>query len=152
MAKRSFVFQALSLLGPEEILNLTRVLLQSKVVFKKAAGAESVLIPNVPVDSTDPKPEAKVLSFPLPKEPLKDPPPENKKVDDQSGRGLGGSDLLLWQNDAKKDSGGALKRREALKKYQKTTQTFAVKSEDPDGKTKLRFADTNGVLVDKKQA
>jgi hypothetical protein len=151
VAKRSFVFQALSLLGPEEILNLTRVLLQSKVVFKKAAGAESVLIPNVPIDSSAPKAEAKVLSFPVPKEPLKDPPPENKKVDDQSSRGLGGSDLLLWQNDAKKDSGGAQKR-EALKKYQKTTQTFAVKSEDTDGKTKLRFADTNGVLVDKKQA
>ena len=41
---------------------------------------------------------------------------------------------------------------DAFKGYRKSTEMYVVKTPTHEGKDKIRFASTNGVLVNKKQA
>lgn len=154
MAKTNYVLQALSILGLEEILKLAEAL-KSKQSLKKAVGEELVLWDDAPKkDASKSQKDADVLPFNKKsitefaeyKEP---PPPKGDEKDDPK---VVTSDLLLWQREMAREHGGNVQKADAMKGYQKATQMYVVKSQTSDGKEKIRFASTNGVLVNKKQA
>lgn len=163
VAKTPFILRALSILGFEEVLKLSEVLLEKQMPLQKAAG-EDLLAWNDPPKKTSvhQQEEAKVLPFP--KQPslkeyeaLRDPGiPEPEKLDnrpeDEEEGTLINSDLVLWQREINRESGKGVKKLDAVKGYQKSTQMYVVKTESPEGKKKLRFASTDGILVNKKQA
>ena len=45
-----------------------------------------------------------------------------------------------------------VQKKDAFKGYEKSTEMYVVKTTTHDGKDKLRFAATDGVLINKKQA
>lgn len=159
MAKTSFILRALGLLGLEEILKLSEVVIERQIPLKKAAG-EDLLAWSEPTTKKKPRQqpeeEARILSFPKKsvhdfselEDPNRPPPPN----DDGEKPSLLSSDMLLWQREISKETGGALKKVDAVKGYQKSTQMYVVKTESPEGKQKIRFASTDGILVNKKQS
>jgi hypothetical protein len=155
LAKTSFVLQALKILGLEEMLKLSEVLKVKRVPVKKAAGAELIVW-----DEADPKtpkkhvPETgKVLAFPKKSindlMPLQEETPEAKE---ESTSDLLTSDVILWQRQLTKETNENVSKNDAIKGYKKSTEMYVVKTPAEEGKTKIRFASTNGVLVNKKQA
>lgn len=159
MAK-SFVLRALRVFGLEEMLNLAEARRVKNTLMKKAAGEELVVWDDVaePVSKSKPHPpEVNDNVLPFQKktsvyevEALPDP-----SLKDSSGEGessLLSSDFILWQRELTKDSGAPLAKKEAVKGYSKATEMYVVKTPDIEGKEKIRFASTNGVLVNKKQA
>lgn len=157
MAKSTYVLRALKILGLEEMLKLSEVLHVKQVPLKKAAGEELIVWDDAPEKSQQPvqreRPEAKVLPFP--KKTINDlaPMPEHPEgVQEEEVPGFIGSDLVLWQREISRQSGDNIHKLEALKGYKKSTEMYVVKSSDKEGKDKIRFASTNGVLVNKKQA
>ena len=158
MAK-SYVLKALRILGLEEILKLSQILLVKEIPLKKAAGDELMSWPEEaarPLTVT-PQTDGKVLKFP--KEKLHAPPPPPLPESGQSAEDDGApknfletSEMILWQREFSKESEGILMKQDAVKNYQKSTEMYVVKSSGPDGKEKVRFAATHGVLVNKKQA
>lgn len=167
MSKSSYVLQALNILGLEEILKLSEVLHAKQVPLKKAAG-EELIVWNTPAEAPAKpvkKEEGKVLAFP--KRAITDYPELEEDLQEQSAakeprekltENLSGneqlmpSDIILWQRELMKDSDEAIQKLDAMKGYQKSTQMYVVKSHLADGKEKIRFASTNGVLINKKQA
>jgi hypothetical protein len=163
LAKSSYVLQALNILGLEEILKLSEVLHAKQVPLKKAAG-EELIVWNTPVEKPGKKAkkeEAKVLPFPNravtdfpeleeepPEKPEERPAPESSSGNEH----VMPSDIILWQRELMRDSDEAIQKLDAMKGYQKSTQMYVVKSHLADGKEKIRFASTNGVLINKKQA
>ncbi len=163
MAKTSYVLRALSILGPEEILKLSEVSIERQVPLKKAAGEDLIVWNEAPTRKRAPKresEEAKVLNFPERKSisdfsELEDPNRpklEEQDADADEKPSLIQSDLMLWQREMSKESGGSLKKVDAVKGYQKSTQMYVVKATTPEGKQKIRFASVDGILVNKKQA
>jgi hypothetical protein len=156
LSKSTFVLRALKILGLDEMLKLSQVLHVKQVPLKKAAGEDLVVWDDAPVmaprqqEST----EAKVLSFP--KKTIQDLAPlreENlEKEDDKERPNFLTSDLVLWQREIAKSSGENVHKLDAFKGYKKSTEMYVVKTPTPEGKDKIRFASTNGVLVNKKQA
>lgn len=156
MSKSSFVLRALKILGLEEMLKLSEVLHVKQVPLKKAAGDDLVW------DSTEPiqrpqrrihrEEEAKVLEFP--KKTIKDlaPVPEPVEAKDGDSPNLLDTDIVLWQREISRQTGDTFHRMDAFKGYRKSTEMYVVKTADVEGKDKIRFASTNGVLVNKKQA
>jgi len=59
---------------------------------------------------------------------------------------------MLWNREQNKDSNSPVLKKEAAKEYARSTEMYVVKTATVEGKEKIRFAHTNGVLVDKKQA
>jgi hypothetical protein len=153
--KKSYVLKALQILGPEEILKLSQVL-AVRTVMKKAAGAELIEWDDAPKKSVrknhSPE-EGKVLEFKkgggFPKEPIDDPYLEATPLD-ESEIDIHSTDLLLWQRELSKEC-GLKSKKDAVQGYRKSTQMYVVKSSGEDGAEKIRFASTNGVLVNKKQ-
>jgi hypothetical protein len=150
VTKTPFVFQALGLLGLEEILKLSEVHQTKKVALKKAAGGELISWdePVAPAPKKAQQEEAKVLIFP------KTPQVEEEKLEvphpDQPH--IVPSELHLWQRELTKDSDSSIQKLDAFKGYKRSTEMYVVKSSTVDGKDKIRFASTEGILVDKKQA
>jgi len=158
-SKSTFVLRALKILGLDEMLKLSQVLHVKQVPLKKAAGEELIVWDDAPqsTPSTAPKKvetEAKVLSFP--KNTIQDLAPlpkENpEQSDDQERANFLTSDMVLWQREIAKSSGENVHKLDAFKGYRKSTEMYVVKTPTPEGKDKIRFASTNGVLVNKKQA
>ena len=158
-SKSTFVLRALKILGLDEMLKLSQVLHVKQVPLKKAAGEELIVWDDAPttIPSTVPKKqetEAKVLSFP--KRTIQDlaPMPEENpdQVDDKDRPNFLTSDMVLWQREIAKSSGENVHKLDAFKGYKKSTEMYVVKTPTPEGKDKIRFASTNGVLVNKKQA
>ncbi len=155
MNKKSFVLEALGILGLEEILKLSSVLLEKKVPLKRAAGEDLVIVSD---DALGRGPsrgqEDNLLPFSSAQKVVgqKDHPKEEEPQSNQGESPFIESDLHLWQREASKDNGGSIQKTEAFKGYKQSTQLYVVKQESTDGKNKLKFASTNGVLVDKKQA
>lgn len=154
LAKSNFVLRALRILGLEEMLKLSEVLLEKQVPLKKAAGEELIAWddaadkrPQRPV----PQQDAKVLEFPKKKinelEALK----EEVEGAEETAEVMG-TDLMLWQREITKQADVNILKREALKGYKKATEMYVVKTSTREGKDKIRFASTNGVLINKKQA
>lgn len=97
-----------------------------------------------------PQPEAKVLPFKkTQQEPLIQPPAEPPKEEESL---IMSSDFMLWQREMAKSSEGQSHKKEAVQGYKQATDMYIVKTPTVDGKEKIRFASTNGVLVNKKQA
>lgn len=157
MAKSTYVLRALKILGLEEMLKLSEVLHVKQVPLKKAAGEELIVWDDAP-EKTEPvpsreSPQGKILSFP--KKTINDlaPLPEHPEgVQEEEVPGFIGSDLVLWQREISRHSGDNIHKLDALKGYKKSTEMYVVKSSDKEGKDKIRFASTNGILVNKKQA
>ncbi|HXH73701.1 MAG TPA: hypothetical protein VNJ08_01960 [Bacteriovoracaceae bacterium] len=156
MAKTSFVLRALSVLGFEEILKLSEVLMEARVPLKKAAGEDLIVWNDAPKKkSIHQQDDAKILNFPKQGslkefEALRDP--DIPDATEGQAPTLINSDLVLWQREITRESDDASKKLEAASGYQKSTQMYVVKSQTPEGKKKLRFASTDGILVNKKQA
>ena len=163
MAK-PFVLYALRILGLEEMLKLSEVLHVKQVPLKKAAGEELIVWSDeapqkhIHADKKEEQEEAKVLPFKRNQsefQPLGEAPPANsegKSDDGEPTPGLFPSELVLWQRELTKDSSAPLNKQEAQKGYRKSNEMYVVKSTDLDGKEKIRFASTKGILVNKKQA
>lgn len=170
MQKTSLVLQALNILGLEEILKLSEVLRIKQVPLKKAAGEELVSWSETTQEEL-PRPkqtspsEAKILPFPQKTikqfEELESEQEEiveakavikDKLEEAPAGIRVMPSDVILWQREIMKDSDGAIQKIDAMKGYQRSTQMYMVKSKSIDGKEKIRFIATNGILINKKQA
>lgn len=155
MSKSSFVLRALNILGLEEVLKLSEVLNVKRVPLKKAAGEELIVWDDAadkqPKRSVSEPSEARVLEFP--KKTIQDMPslPEEGKKEEEGGN-IMSSDLLLWQREVTRNTGETIQKLDAFKGYKKSTEMYVVKESSLDGKDKIRFASTNGVLVNKKQA
>ncbi len=129
-------------------------MLEKKVPLKRAAGEDLVIMSD---DAPTRKPtkiqEDNLLAFSTPAK--SGVQKDQSQQDSQLNQGESPfieSDLHLWQRETSKDNGGSIKKTEAFKGYKQSTQLYVVKQESNDGKNKLKFASTNGVLVDKKQA
>ena len=155
MSKSSFVLQALKILGLEEMLKLSEVLHVKQVPLQKAAGDDLVWdeAPNTSSKRIRAPEDAKILAFPKKTihdiAPMPDPVPES---DDKERPNFLTSDLVLWQREIAKSSGETIQKMDAFKGYKKSTEMYVVKTPTPEGKDKIRFASTNGVLVNQKQA
>lgn len=157
MAKSTFVLRALKILGLPEILKLSEVLHSQQVPLKKAAGEEFIVWDDAadlpPAKAPKDQAEAKVLPFPKKKIHDLEPLPEEPLLESSEDcEGFLSADLVLWQREVSRSSGGKNHKLEAFKGYKKTTEIYAVKTSEKEGKEKIRFASTNGVLVNKKQA
>ena len=150
MTKTPFVFHALGLLGLEEILNLSEVHQTKKVAFKKAAGGELISWDEPPVATPKKvhQDEAKILIFPKGPQVQE----EKREIAVSDKQHLETSELVLWQREMTKESDSSIQKLEAFKGYKRSTEMYVVKSSTIDGKDKIRFASTEGILVDKKQA
>lgn len=156
MSKSTFVLRALKILGLEEMLKLSQVLHVKQVPLKKAAGEELIVwddAPEIAPKKTSHE-EAKVLSFPKKTihdlAPMQEESPE--KEEDKERPNFLTSDMVLWQREIAKTNGENVHKLDAFKGYKKSTEMYVVKTPTVDGKDKIRFASTNGVLVNKKQA
>ncbi|WP_408098248.1 hypothetical protein ACJVC5_04865 [Peredibacter sp. HCB2-198] len=168
MAKSSFVLRALKILGLEEMLKLSEVLHVKQAPLKKAAGEELIVWDEEPVQkpvkrtvsapTSGPQErevtEARVLNFPkksiadlAPQ--VEEERPEDAKTEDST---FLSSEVVLWQREIARSTETAVHKLDAFKGYHKATEMYVVKTPTVDGKDKIRFAETNGVLINKKQA
>lgn len=158
MSKTSFVLQALKILGLEEMLKLSQVLHVKQVPLKKAAGEELIVWDEAPEKpakklSTGPEPEENVLPFP--KKSINDlAPAYTPESEEEEGEKdhLLSSELVLWQREINRQASDDIHKKEAFKGYRKSTEMYVVKTSTVEGKDKIRFAATDGVLINKKQA
>lgn len=155
MAKSSYVLRALKILGLEEVLKLSEVLNVRQVSLKKAAGDDFIVwdstsVEKVEVEKTEPL--GKVLSFPKKSIHDLEKLPEENGSPQEIPENLIQSDLLLWQRDVGRSKEIPVHRKDAFNGYKRATEMYVVKESTVEGKSKIRFASTNGVLVNKKQA
>jgi hypothetical protein len=157
MKKPAFVLQALNILSLETILKLTKVLRLKHGLLNKAAGEE--LISWEQDTAAAPQPEGKVLQMGNRSKsglaPLEVPPSDEevkKKKEEEDKPNLLTSDVILWQREITRETGEAVHKMDAVKGYQKATEMYVVKSKTEEGKEKIRFASTDGILINKKQA
>lgn len=157
---KSFVLQALKIFGLEEMLKLSQTGQVKAGMLKKAAGAELIVWDDAPEVATlapPEQPEAKILPFKKQfgepseiSEPIADPHLAQGKPSEESAN-FYSSEFMLWQRELSKDNTSPLKK-DAVQGYARSTEMYVVKSPTIDGKEKIRFAETNGILVNKKQA
>jgi hypothetical protein len=159
LAKTSLVLRALKILGLEEILKLSEVI-HSKQALKKAAGAEELILwDDAPKPVSKPElaaepvaSEGRVLNFRRPEmlsNHFLSPPPA---ADPAPGEHLSGTDLMLWQRSMHREASPEQQKRDAFSGYNKLNEMYLVKSDEPAPEKKLRFAATQGVLINKRQA
>ena len=147
--------RALCILGPEEILKLAHILHREEVSFKKASGDDFVFwkegkeAPKKP--ESRPKTEAKILHFSRPTPQVEDKAEVPEETNSTEGGQIMSAEIVLLQREISRDSTSGTQKASAKSGYQKATEMYVVKS-TIDGKEKIRFASTNGVLINKKQA
>lgn len=157
MAKTNFALKALRILGLEEVLKLSEILQEKQVPLKKVAGGD-VVSWNDAVDKkplrTKPEPEsAKILEFPKKAKDLEPYQAELTGHDPAETPILDGViDPVLWQREMSRNNSNVISQVQALNGYKKATEMYVVKIPTPEGKAKITFAATAGVLVNKKQA
>lgn len=155
MAKSSHVLQALKILGLEEVLKLSEVLKVKRVPLKKAAGEELVSWEEGaaarPI-AREAEAEARVLAFPKKTAQEFAPLPEAGPQVSDADVGLESSELLLWQRETTRQIDEEQHKRDAISGYKKATEIYIVKSKSQDPQEKIRFAETSGVLINKKSA
>lgn len=156
MSKSSFVLRALKILGLNEMLKLSEVLHVKQSSLKKVAGEDLVVWDDAPLEyHQETQKEAQILEFPK-KKTIHDLPAFEDHVEEVPQEGPGPSimtsDLVLWQREVSRSSDASSHKLDALKGYRRLTEMYVVKSPAAEGKEKIRFASTNGVLVNKKQA
>jgi hypothetical protein len=126
----------------------------STSIFKKVAGDELVAWNNAPEESHINPLKSDLSDNVLPFRPAKNPVPESIEPPSELKESpeLSSSDFVLWQRELSRETGNPQQKIEAVKGYSKATEMYVVKTPTIEGKDKIRFASTNGVLVDKKQA
>lgn len=153
---KSNILKILRLFSLEEMLKMVQGVRTNQISLKKAAGEELISFePEFKSPKKETKKnlsEAKVLPFPTSKNPISpiektDPLPEPPSDAPQ----FYSTEDVLWQRELARDSFLPIHRLEALKGYKQITEVYLVKAPDSEGKEKIRFASTNGVLVNKKQ-
>ena len=142
------------------MLKLSEVLKVKSSRMKKAAGEELIVWsdePEKPHHTHTEAPETdNLLHFSRPgatelPEPIPDPNAA-QGIPQEDGSTFYSSEFMLWQRELSKDAGAPLLKKEAVKGYSRATEMYVVKTPTIEGKEKIRFASTNGVLVNKKQA
>lgn len=153
MAK-SFVMQALRIFSLEEMLSLSQARVAKTSLLKKAAGEDLVVWNDAP-EKAPSKHEDNLLPFKKPSSFAKEAEPqaqaENSGSENEASTSVSTTDFLLWQRELTKETSIPTKK-DAFKGYSRATEMYIVKSSTPEGKEKIRFASTRGVLVNKKQA
>lgn len=149
------MLRALCILGPEEILKLAHVLHREEVSFKKASGDDFVFWKEKKAlakpQETKPKTEAKILHFSRPT-PQVEQKAETSEVSHAAEEGtILSLEVVLMQREISRETNSENQKSSAKIGYQKATEMYVVKS-NVEGKEKIRFASTNGVLINKKQA
>jgi len=158
----SYVLKALRIFSFEEILNLSQSALVRPVILKKAAGEDLVFWSDAPEEEVAAKAEILTAAdnlnnvLPFNKEFLsadEDKPQEkkSKKKDEEDISHIVTTEFVLLNREMAKESVGSVKK-EAAKGYARATEMYVVKSSNIEGTESIRFASTNGVLVNKKQA
>lgn len=152
-----YVLRALCILGPEEILKLAHVLNREEVSFKKASGDDVVVwkqeraqVPKKKESAVSS--EARVLPFSRPAPAVTPEPKEEASSETPEESQILSAEVVLLQREIARESGSGGQKAAASLGYQKATEMYVVKTHSLDGKEKMRFAATNGVLVNKKQA
>jgi hypothetical protein len=139
------------------MLKLSEILHVKQVPLKKAAGEDLVVWDDTPAKVARPKvqEDAQILNFPkknisslapLVEEPVTEKPQESEPSN------LLNSEVVLWQREISKHATDEVHKLDAFKGYKKSTEMYVVKTPNNEGKDKIRFASTNGVLINKKQA
>jgi hypothetical protein len=151
---KSYVLSALRVFGQEQILKLSRIVNSSTSIFKKVAGDELVAWNNAPEESTSDPLKSELSDNVLPFRPAKNDVPESVELPSESKESsdFSSSDFIMWQRELSRGTGNSQQKIEAVKGYSKATEMYVVKTPTIEGKDKIRFASTNGVLVNKKQA
>lgn len=153
MAKGNSLLRALSILSLEEILKLSSAD-KEILAFEQVAGGEWVGAS--PAKKRRPETMARVLSFPSsPKLQAKDLEPisvEGKTEDNQLNELS--LDFILTQRKLWKQGVESMGLAGAVDEYIRHTQAISIKetSSEEQGKCKIRFISTQGLLVDKKQS
>lgn len=156
MKKKSSILEALCLYDQEKILDLCKILLEKKIPLKKAAG-EDILFSSPstgksPIGGAFEKSQQKKIErqlFLVPSEEEVKEKKKKKKEEEEDFRL--NSELIMWQREASKEIETIMKKTDAVKGYKQNNQLYVVKKETKKGESKLKFASTHGVLVDKKQ-
>lgn len=148
MRKKNSILRALSVLSLDDILKLSSVD-EEILAFEQVAGGEWLSAP----EPRRPRTEAKVLTFASPEhvkvkdlEPLK----EGEEAE------LGGLkelslDFILTQRKLWKEGVSQFGLTSAIEKYLSQVQIISIKEKGHQGKERIRFIATQGLLVDKKQ-
>lgn len=130
--------------------------------MKRAAGEDLIVWSDAPetVDSNKDNDEHKATVLPFKKH-LSDfnkfnetdlDPAKLKDQASESSNTIQSSEYILWNREQSKDASSPVLKKEAAKEYARSTEMYVVKTSTVEGKEKIRFANTNGVLVNKKQA
>lgn len=138
------------------MLKLSEVLHAKQGSFKKAAGEDLVVWNDAPPEyHQEPKKDAEIIPFPknnsINELPAFQAYQEHPKKE-EPGSSIITSDLVLWQREVSRSSDAGSHKLDAFKGYSRSTEMYVVKSSTSEGEEKIRFASTNGVLVNKKQA
>ena len=150
-----YVLRALCILGPEEILKLAHFLNREEVSFKRASGDDVVFWKQEGAAAKKreefPKSEAKILNFTGPRPAVEEQP---EIVTDGASPDLNimSSEVILIQREISRETTTEVHKTAAKSCYSKASEMYVVKSQSLDGKQNIRFASTNGVLINKKQA
>ncbi|MFL5783377.1 MAG: hypothetical protein ACJ76H_02135 [Bacteriovoracaceae bacterium] len=122
--------------------------------FKQAAGSDVVFWKQSRSEpkkkEEGPRSEAKVLHFNRPAPQVEEKVEEVETSTDEVR--IMSSDVVLLQREISRETNHETHKASAKSGYQKATEMYVVKSQSLDGKEKIRFASTNGVLINKKQA
>lgn len=150
-----YVLRALCILGPEEILKLAHVLNREEVSFKKASGDDVVFWKQersgAKKKESGPKNEAKILHFTRPT-PVIEERSQNIPIESSDDSNILSSEVILIQREITRETSNESHKAAAKSGYSRANEMYVVKSKEIDGKQKIRFASTNGVLINKKQA
>lgn len=163
---KSYVLKALKILRLEEILKLTTAIHTKSGLLKKAAGQELISWDDassgeetqqettgsqtIHQKSADVLPFVRPVESPTPK--TAEPSQTSQEAGHDQNLAVVSSDFMLWQRELSKDVNTPLQNKQAVKGYAKSTEMYEVKTITPEGKDKIRFASTQGVLINKKQA
>lgn len=156
---KNYVLQALRLMGLEEMIKLSQAIKVKQPSLKKAAGEELVVWNEEEEYTHHPAPEKQQLAKVIPfkkilneeHEPLREAPAQANENEEEAAPAnvIYPAEFLLWQRELAKESTPS--KTEAVKGYRRSNEMYVVKSHEPSSQEKIRFASTNGVLVNKKQ-
>jgi hypothetical protein len=152
LSQKSFVLRALKILGLEEILKLSELLKKNEEPLKQVVSPETSQDsgPHEDAHETLGKGAADVLVFPSKDQshysgPLAETELSESQLSDES-------ELFLLKLEYSKLHEGTVQRLDALREYQKTSQTYQIQKKTGDGKSVRKIISTNGILINKKQA
>jgi len=155
LSKKSFVLQALNIYDLDDVLQLSSILLEKRVPLKRVAGESFEFSLETSVDNMGSRSEKKTIkSDNIASLKLVDLDARKKEKEEQERKDFDSklnSELLLWQREASKNPGDSIKKVDAAQGYKQNSQIYIVNQDTSEGKNKLKFASTRGVLVDKKQ-